>query len=313
MPREPRRPSVGTSRQRINRRHPVHTGVITFESWDMAHEDYEQVCAELVPPSRRSPACRPRSGSPTPRRPTTAGFTCSQTPLRPTASSVRPSRAAWPPTRISPRSQSAASPSTRRPQPARSPVSRSSHARSWPEADVMSIDNDTLNAFLGQFVADLGATTAAGNVVIGHRLGLYHAPSPTARSPPTNSPPPSTHVRPIREWLYGQAAGGYVIATDDHRFTSSPEQAFCLADPDGAVYLPGAFQLALGGCGARRESASPSAPARAWARTSTMRRSSSAARPSSDPVTSPPHGFRRSATSSSACRTAAGSPTSAAV
>jgi SAM-dependent methyltransferase len=37
-----------------------------------------------------------------------------------------------------------------------------------------------------------------------------------------------------------------VTATDDGRFTLSPEQAFCLADPDGAVYLPGAFQLALG-------------------------------------------------------------------
>jgi hypothetical protein len=39
----------------------------------------------------------------------------------------------------------------------------------------MSIDTDTLNTFLGKFVADLGATTAAANVVIGHRLGLYRA------------------------------------------------------------------------------------------------------------------------------------------
>jgi len=49
----------------------------------------------------------------------------------------------------------------------------------------------------------------------------------------------ATHVRPVREWLYGPAAGGYVTVTTDGRFTLSPEQAFRLADPDRAVYLPG--------------------------------------------------------------------------
>ena len=39
----------------------------------------------------------------------------------------------------------------------------------------MAIDNDKLNEFLGKFVTDLGATMAAGNVVIGHNLGLYKA------------------------------------------------------------------------------------------------------------------------------------------
>ena len=39
----------------------------------------------------------------------------------------------------------------------------------------MAIDMDKLHEFLGRFVADLGATAAAGNVVIGHRLGLYQA------------------------------------------------------------------------------------------------------------------------------------------
>ena len=35
----------------------------------------------------------------------------------------------------------------------------------------MAIDTDKLQEFLGRFIADLGATVAAGNVVIGHRLG----------------------------------------------------------------------------------------------------------------------------------------------
>ncbi len=42
----------------------------------------------------------------------------------------------------------------------------------------MAIDNDTLMEFLGRFVGDLGATVAAGDVVIGDRLGLYRALAP---------------------------------------------------------------------------------------------------------------------------------------
>jgi len=34
----------------------------------------------------------------------------------------------------------------------------------------MAVDTDRLNAFLGRFVGDLGATIAAGGVVVGHRL-----------------------------------------------------------------------------------------------------------------------------------------------
>ena len=39
----------------------------------------------------------------------------------------------------------------------------------------MAVDMDKLQEFLGRFVTDLGATFAAGNVVIGHHLGLYRA------------------------------------------------------------------------------------------------------------------------------------------
>ena len=39
----------------------------------------------------------------------------------------------------------------------------------------MAVDQDKLNEFLGRFVGDLGATIAAGGVVVGHRLGLYRA------------------------------------------------------------------------------------------------------------------------------------------
>jgi hypothetical protein len=36
----------------------------------------------------------------------------------------------------------------------------------------MAVDTGKLQEFLGRFAADLGATFAVGNVVIGHRLGL---------------------------------------------------------------------------------------------------------------------------------------------
>ena len=40
---------------------------------------------------------------------------------------------------------------------------------------VPAIDMDKLNAFIGQFVTDLGAAVHSGMVVIGEKLGLYKA------------------------------------------------------------------------------------------------------------------------------------------
>jgi hypothetical protein len=37
----------------------------------------------------------------------------------------------------------------------------------------MALNEEKLHQFLGRFVTDLGATTAARSVVIGHQLGLY--------------------------------------------------------------------------------------------------------------------------------------------
>src|SRR5450432_2000535 len=111
----------------------------------------------------------------------------------------------------------------------------------------MAIDSDKLNAFLGKFVADLGATAAAGNVVIGHRLGLYKALAAGSASAGELAARTQTSPRYVAEWLRGQAAGGYVEydAAQD-RYSMTEEQAFALANPDGGVYLPGAFVLALG-------------------------------------------------------------------
>jgi ubiquinone/menaquinone biosynthesis C-methylase UbiE len=111
----------------------------------------------------------------------------------------------------------------------------------------MAIDQDKLGEFLGRFVGDLGATMAAGNVVIGDRLGLYRDLAAAPANADELARRTSTDPRYVAEWLRGQAAGGYVeydASSDSYSMTE--EQAFALTDPDGAVYVPGAFQLALG-------------------------------------------------------------------
>ena len=111
----------------------------------------------------------------------------------------------------------------------------------------MGLDQDKLMEFLGRFVSDLGATMAAGNVVVGDRLGLYRALADKPLNPQELADRTGTNPRYVEEWARGQAAGGYVeYDADTGAYSLTEEQAFALTNPDGAVYVPGAFQLALG-------------------------------------------------------------------
>jgi 2-polyprenyl-3-methyl-5-hydroxy-6-metoxy-1,4-benzoquinol methylase len=111
----------------------------------------------------------------------------------------------------------------------------------------MTINQDKLGELLGRFVGDLGATIASGNVVVGHRLGLYRRLAEGPATAEELARRTGTDPRYVAEWLRGQAAGGYVSCdADAGQFSLTEEQAFALADPDGTLYLPGAFLLALG-------------------------------------------------------------------
>ena len=111
----------------------------------------------------------------------------------------------------------------------------------------MPIDQDKLMDFLHKFVGDLGATMAAGNVLVGDRLGLYRALAQQPMQPHQLASHTGTATRYVDEWLRGQAAGGYVeYDPQAGTYSLTPEQAFALTDPDGPVYAPGAFELALG-------------------------------------------------------------------
>jgi SAM-dependent methyltransferase len=110
-----------------------------------------------------------------------------------------------------------------------------------------ALNMDKLNAFIAQFVGDLGAAVHAGMVVIGEKLGLYKALAAAPMSSAELAAQTKTDERYVREWLASQAAGGYVTYDDKTRkFSLSPEQAFALANEDSPAYIPGAFELALG-------------------------------------------------------------------
>jgi SAM-dependent methyltransferase len=109
-----------------------------------------------------------------------------------------------------------------------------------------TVDDVELNDILGRFVADLGSTAAAGNIVIGDLLGLYRA---LAEAGPLTAAELADHTgtreRYVREWLRGQAAGQLVsYGPDTDRYWMTAAQALAFADPNGLV-LPGAFQMAL--------------------------------------------------------------------
>lgn len=110
----------------------------------------------------------------------------------------------------------------------------------------MSINETKLNEFLGKFVADMGACAAGANVALGHRLGLFKAlaaaGSVTSAELATMT---SMNERYLREWLSGQAAGGWIeYDPASEKFSMTAEQAFILADESSPAFVPGAFQLA---------------------------------------------------------------------
>jgi 2-polyprenyl-3-methyl-5-hydroxy-6-metoxy-1,4-benzoquinol methylase len=108
------------------------------------------------------------------------------------------------------------------------------------------MDHDTVTQLLGRFVADYSATGGAGLMAVGNRLGLFRVLAQGPATPEEFAGRTGCDVRYLREWLRGQAAGGYVTYDAvTGLFSLSEEQAFCLADPDGPD-ISAAFLLALG-------------------------------------------------------------------
>ena len=110
----------------------------------------------------------------------------------------------------------------------------------------MALDQDKLNAFMGNFVRDLGAVMHAATIVVGDRLGLYKALADAPLTAEALAAKTETDARYVREWLSAQAASGYVqYDPASERFSLSEEQAFALAQEGSPAFIPGAFEIAV--------------------------------------------------------------------
>lgn len=107
------------------------------------------------------------------------------------------------------------------------------------------MNQEKVQQFMGQVVADLAATEAAGSAVIGYKLGLYKALAEGPATPAEFARRTGCDERYLTEWLRGQAAGDYVsyLATTGE-FYLTEEQAFCLADEAGPN-VAGAFLMSV--------------------------------------------------------------------
>jgi SAM-dependent methyltransferase len=114
--------------------------------------------------------------------------------------------------------------------------------------EAVAIDGQKLEQFVFRAVEEVGATLNAALVVMGDKLGLYRALAGAGGVTPVElARRTGVSERYVREWLNGQAAGGYVdYDPSSGTYTLPPEQALALTDEESPAYLPGFFQIALG-------------------------------------------------------------------
>jgi SAM-dependent methyltransferase len=111
--------------------------------------------------------------------------------------------------------------------------------------DTRVIDQEKLKSFATRAISDLAAAYSGVMVSLGSKLGLYKA---MAGAGPISSRELAACAgcaeRYGREWLNAQAASGYVgyHAVSD-TYELSPEQAMVLADEEGPVYIPYAWNI----------------------------------------------------------------------
>ena len=106
-----------------------------------------------------------------------------------------------------------------------------------------SVDPNTLNAFVGKMVSDMGAAASSALVLLGDRLGIFSA---LAEAGPVTSDGLANRTklneRYLREWLSCMATSDYVrYNAADGTFSLSPEQRMVFADPDSPVAMTGGY------------------------------------------------------------------------
>ena len=115
--------------------------------------------------------------------------------------------------------------------------------------DAHPLDPATLDALVGKAVSELAAGYGGLMIDIGQKLGLYKA---MAGAGPLTSQEVARAAgcaeRYVREWLNGQAAGGYVAYhRESGTYELTPEQAFVLADEKSPVFMPPIWEVVAAG------------------------------------------------------------------
>jgi SAM-dependent methyltransferase len=115
--------------------------------------------------------------------------------------------------------------------------------------DGHALDSAALDALVGKAVAELAAGYGGLMIDIGQKLGLYRA---MAGAGPLTSQEVARAAgcaeRYVREWLNGQAAGGYVVYhRESGTYELTPEQAFVLADEKSPVFMPPIWEVIAAG------------------------------------------------------------------
>jgi SAM-dependent methyltransferase len=113
------------------------------------------------------------------------------------------------------------------------------------------VDENTLMAFVGKVLNDLGGATSIPLVRMGERFGLYKA---LAARGPLNSRELADACgiaeRYAREWLAHQAASGYVnYDPASRRYALDEAQALVFANEDSPVFMIPGFDLAAAAVG----------------------------------------------------------------
>ena len=135
----------------------------------------------------------------------------------------------------------------------------------------MSINETKLNEFLGKAVGDLGAALSATLVLVGDRLGLYKELAKGAVTSAELAQRTGTNERYVREWLGNQGASGYIqYDAANGKWSMTPEQVLCLADPNGPVDMPGAYNIVEATFHALERTLENFKRAKAWSGASTI-------------------------------------------
>jgi SAM-dependent methyltransferase len=106
------------------------------------------------------------------------------------------------------------------------------------------VDETKLQEFIGKVVNEWGATEGVLITFVGERLGLFKAMAGAGDLTPEElAKKTGTHPRIIKEWLAGQAAGGFVTYNRNNDTYSLPEEhAYALTDENSPAYIAGFYQ-----------------------------------------------------------------------